>query len=144
MSTRVLIDNFTGDPEAFYALVIDEVNQRALSDIEYKWVEEAESEKRFFNKGDKVKALRVAFGTKEWIVVLAYQLGNCFYVSARSTHRFSEPGTYLIEVLIYTFETVVDRAIKKALARHMEANGSSIPGFLAVNDNIPVSQESTS
>jgi hypothetical protein len=144
MNTRVLIDNFSGDAEAFYTLVIDEINQRALPDIEYIWVEEAESEKRFFNKGDKAKALRVAFRSKEWIVVFAYQLGACFYVSARMTHRFSEPDTYLLGVLIYTFETVVERATKRALARHMEERGSALPSFLGANDNVPVSQQSTS
>jgi hypothetical protein len=138
MGSRVLIDGFQGDPNEFYGLVIEEVNQRSLSDVKFNWVEEAESEKRFFNKGDKAPALGIAFGDHERIVVFAYQMGNCFYMSSRITHRFGNPdnNTYLVEVLIYTFESVVNVATKRALVRHMEARRAPIPKFLVENDNV--------
>jgi hypothetical protein len=144
MPTRVLIDNFVGDPEAFYALVIEEVNQRSLPEVQFRWVEEAESNKRFFNNGEKLRALNVTFHL-EWIVVFAYQLGNCFFVSTRLTN---EPNTklttYLQDVRLHIFDTVVERSVKRALARHMEERGSALPGFLATNDNSVAAGQSAS
>jgi hypothetical protein len=137
MSVRILTDNFVGSPEEFYGLVIEEINARALPEIEFKWVEEAESDKKLFNKGDKAQALRVAFKT-EWIVVFAYQIGACFLVTTRLTNRFHEgnKSTYLYDTLMFTFEKVVDRCARRALARHMEGRGITAPNYLAVNDSV--------
>lgn len=142
MSTRILIDNFVGDPDDLYSLLIEEVNLRALPEIEFNFVEEAESEKRLFNKGDKAKALRIAFKTEN-VVVFAYQIGRCFFVSTRLTHRFHEAtkSTYLYDVQMFTFERVVDRATKRALARYLESKNASVPSFLVASDNAELSEQ---
>jgi hypothetical protein len=145
MGTQVLIDNFAGNPDEFYSLVIEEINLRELPDkVEYRWVEEAESDKRLFNKGDKAKALQIVFKT-QWMVVFAYPLGKTFFVSARVVNRFHDPETttYLYDVIMHGFETVVERSTKKALARHMENKQAPIPKFLAANDNDPLGQEAS-
>jgi hypothetical protein len=144
MGTQFLLDSFVGDPEEFYSLVIEEINQRELPDIEYKWMEEAESEKTFFNKGAKAKALQVRF-KGEWIEVFGYQLGTCFFVSTRVTNRFYDPetSTYLYDVIVHCFEKSIERSTKKALARHMESRRAPVPKFLAANDNEPMAQEAS-
>ena|ERR1044071_515323 len=145
MGTQFLFDDFFGNPEEFYSLVIEEINQRELPDkVEYKWLEEAESEKRLFNKGDKAKSLQVAFKT-EWMVIFAYQIGKCFFVSTRLTKRFhdAQASTYLYDIIMHCFETVVERSTKRALARHLESRRAPVPKFLAANDNDALGQEAT-
>ncbi len=136
MAIRILTDNFVGSPEEFYSLAIEEINLRALPGIEYSWIEEVESEKKFFNKGEKARALRVAFKT-EWITVFAIQIGGCFFLSTRVTNRFHDPTQrpFLYEVFMFTFEKTVDRSARRALARLMEKHGITAPNYLAVNDN---------
>ena len=145
MGTQFLLDSFVGDPEEFYSLVTEEINLRELPGIEYKWVEEAESEKTFFNKGAKAKALQVRFKS-EWIAVFGYQLGTCFFVSTRVTNRFYDPqqSTYLYDVIVHCIEKSIERSVKKALARHMENRRAPVPTYLAANDNEPVVQEVSS
>jgi hypothetical protein len=136
MATKILIDNFTGNTSEFYALFTEEINARQLPELEFRWVEEAESEKRLFNKGQKLPALQVAFKS-EWIVVFAYQLGNCFFVSVRTTNTFHNPetSTHLYDAMMFCFEHVVERSTRQALRRHMESRSVSVPSFLYANDN---------
>lgn len=145
MSTRILIDNFAGNASEFYALVVEEIKQRGLPEVEYGWTEEAESDKKFFNKGVKAPSLRVSFKTMV-ISVFAYQLGACFFVSARMTRQFRDPQqiTFLYETFMFTFESVVDRATKRALARHMESRSMPVPSFLAANDNFAQAEQPAS
>jgi hypothetical protein len=137
MAIRILTDNFVGSADELYSLVIEEINLRALPEIKYTWVQEAESEKKFFNKGDKAVALQVAFKT-ELINVFAYQIGACFLVSTRITNRFhdADTTTFLYEAMMFTFEKVVDRATRRALARHLEGRGVTTPDYLVVNGNV--------
>lgn len=46
MGSQLLIDNFTGNPQEFYALVTEEINERGLPDLEFKWMEEKETDNR--------------------------------------------------------------------------------------------------
>jgi hypothetical protein len=126
---RHVIDKFVGNPAEFYRLVVEEITERELPDMEFNWHEEKELDQTFFNKGAKANTLRIRCKS-ELVYVLAFQVGNCFFVSVRN-HKFgSAPDTYLYGVMATCFHTTVARCVRKALKRHMEAQNIPIPSFL--------------
>ena len=127
MSLYILADEFVGDPDTFYNLVVEEINKRGIEGVEYNWSTEVESTKLFFNKGDEARALRVMY-RKYWINVLGYQIGNSFHVSTRFTWSIDpEKTAFLYEAIMDCFAEAVDRSTKAALVRHMEERSAAIP-----------------
>jgi hypothetical protein len=133
MSIRLLIDGFVANPDEFYSLVTEEVTKRELPDLKFSWSEDAESTRLLFNRGDKAKRLTVSC-KGEGITVLGYQIGNCFHVSTRTLWETeNHKAGYLFFAIRACFETVVDRAVKQALSRHMEGRRAPVPEFLRVD-----------
>ncbi len=128
MGVYVLIDDFRGDPQEFYNLVVEEINKRELTDVKYDWVQEVESTKMFFNKGDKTQALRISFRGHS-MNVLGYQIGGSFHASARTSVAPTTKVTtgFLYETIMDCFEEVVKRSVRAALARHLEARSVPVP-----------------
>lgn len=131
---RLVIDKFIGDPAEFYRLVVEEITERQLPDMEFNWIEEKELDQIFFNKGAKATTLRIKC-KQDLVYVLAFQVGNCFFVSIRNHQIGGVPDTYLYGVFSACFHTTVSRCVRRALTRHMEAQNIPIPSFLAAAED---------
>ncbi len=143
MAIQILTDNFVGNPEQFYSLVVAELNTRALPGIRYDWVLETEFEKGLFKKGgESGQMLRVEFKNR-WMFVFCFQVGTSFFVSTRTQANFDNQvgSTYLQNVILLCFEKAVDRSTRSALARYMESRSFPVPAYLAANDNEPEGQQ---
>lgn len=127
MGIFLLIDEFEGNPEELYNLVVEEVNRRAIPGVEFSWGQEGEKVK-LLSLGGAVKVLRVSF-RGEYFHVVAHQIGRCFHVSARvAVGATADPKAgFLHDISMACFEQVVKRATRTALKRHLEARNAPIP-----------------
>lgn len=128
---EALIDNFIGDSEELYSLVIEEI-KRSLPDVEFGWSEEVEKPDKWLDKGQKVRMLSVTF-RYERVFVFALQVGMSFFVSTRDAFRKTD-RTYIQNVYLTCFDTIVSRSTRKALARYLESRKHPVPGFLLPED----------
>jgi len=127
MSVYILVDDFTGDVEEFYGLVVEEINRRGLPDLKYDWEREVEKHNLFFSRGAEARALRVQW-KKQWKNVLAYQFGTSFLVVTRFTWSVDpQKAGFLHHAMTSAFSEIVDRAARSALRRHLEAKNAAVP-----------------
>lgn len=144
MSLQILSDNFVGDPNDFYSLVIEEIKEGGL-DVQFSWRAEAEFLGGMFkDRGQEAKMLTLLY-RKKFIHVFCLQVGKSFFVSTRPEANFDEGAatrTYFQNVHLLCYQKTVDRCTRKALTRHMEAKSFPVPAHLtAANDNFELERE---
>lgn len=130
MGISLLLDGFTGDPQALYNVVVEEINQRQLPDVEFGWAQEGDSAGFMKLKG-AVTALKITF-RGHGIHVLGFQVGRCFHVSARTVYEAKpDPHAgFLRAVALACFLSVVNQAVRDAVRRQLEDRQGSIPAEL--------------
>lgn len=131
-----LLDEFRGDPHAFYELVVEEVNRRQFPGVEFGWLKEAETV-GLFTLGRTTDVLRVSFEGMS-VHVLAYQVGRCFYVSAHVAHT-PKPRARdgkLQKIALRCFGAMVPHAARAALARHLTQRHTEVPKDLLKEGNL--------
>jgi hypothetical protein len=144
MSVEIFADNFIGDPDNFYSLVIEEVKESGL-DVQFSWRAETEFLGGMFKDTGKEAKLLTLLYRKKWLHVFCLQVGKSFFVSTRIGGNFDDDAatrTYIQNVHLLCYQRTVDRCVRRALTRHMEARNFPVPAHLtAANDNFELGQE---
>jgi hypothetical protein len=124
----IMIDDFIGDPDELYNLVVEEINKREIPGIHFSWGEEVESTKMFFNKGDKAKSLYISF-RDHIMFVLGYQVGRSFVALSDITHTPPEKlkAGLLHHLILNCYMESIRRSIRTALSRHLKTRNRPVP-----------------
>lgn len=140
MALALMIDEFDGDPGELYGVVKEEVQKREIPGVKITDASEYRS-KGWFSSGETAPSLSIADETHR-VLLLAYQFGRSFHVSTRAYWQKVKMAEkeregklwFLEEVRSGAFSETVDRAVRAALARHMEKRQTPVPASLNPRD----------
>ena len=149
MALRILVDEFDGDASELYELIQAEVKKREIPGIKFSGATEYRS-KGWFAGSEKAPVLTVGDDTHK-VHVLAYQFGRSFHVSTRAYWQKEKMGdkeragllVFLEEVRSGAFDETVNRAVRAALATHMEKRQKPVPPSLNPKDIFYVREAQT-
>lgn len=140
MAFAVMIDEFDGSPQELYDLVTEEVKKREIPGAKVKADHEFRS-KGWFSAGESAPSLSIGDDTHR-VELLAYQFGRSFHVSTRAYWQKVKMAEkeredklwFLEEVRSGAFSETIDRAVRKALVRHLEKRNAPVPANLDPKD----------
>jgi hypothetical protein len=136
MAMAILIDEFDGNPQELYELVQEQVKKREIPGVNFLSGSESRS-KGWLSGSESVTTLSIVDGTHR-VNLLAYQFGRSFHVSTRAYWQKWKMAdkeregklVFLEEVRSGVFSETIDRAVRAALAVHLEKKQRPVPASL--------------
>lgn len=140
MAMAILIDEFDGNPAELYELVQAEVKKREIPGIQFGEAKETRSKGWFAGK-ESAPTLSIHDDAHK-VHLLAYRFGRSFHVSTRAywqTMKMADKEkegrlVFLEDVRSGAFSETIDRAVRSALAIHLEKHQRPVPPSLNPKD----------